>query len=247
MRDGEITNAKAKVRVKKKTLVAKKKPAPPKRYTRDGRVKKKTGKKETREIQERRMNAMELRGSGVTYRDIAEQLGYHDASHARRDIEKGIADIQIDAAKGVVAMDLLLMDEFKMRCLHQLRTNHDLGQIDRIMRVMEFKYRLLGVTDETVRQLQGDFGIMGNVVNNTNNVMVVGAAPETEKEFISKMMGALGINPDSPEAKEFLRQHKQEEARTLPMLEGSANQTKKKADGAAELEDMDIVDAEIVE
>jgi len=199
------------------------------------------------EVLERRKNAMELRASGLTYEDIAQQLGYHDRSHAKRDVDKGIDAVIMDSAKQVVAMDIAMMDEFKMRCLHALRTNGDLSQIDRILRVTDYKYRLLGISDETVRQLQSEHGITVNVGGSKTNVMVVQAAAETEEEFLAKMMNAVGVDPNSPAAKKWKQENIDYGDRTLPMLQGGANSDKDAILGAAEIDDEEIVDAEIVE
>jgi hypothetical protein len=233
-----MTNGKKIVRVRKKKR-------PPLGIRADGRPKKEIP--ESDEILERRQNAMDLRASGVPYDRIAKELGYYDKSHARQDINKGIANIEMDAAKMVITQDIALMDEFKMRCLHALRNNGDLSQIDRIMRVMDKKYSLLAISDETVRQLQSERGITVNVGGSTTTVMNVQAATESNEEFVAKMMRAVGVDPNSKEAKRYTEQWKNDGDRTLPMLEGGANNDKDVALTAAHIEDEEIYDAEIVE
>jgi hypothetical protein len=220
------------------------------------RVKKKmevpVSKRKKREVMEERrlrnLQCLELRQTGATYEQIARTFNLTDASHARKCVQSAIDRWEYEAAKEVVQMDLIRLDEMQMRATHDMRQNGNLNQIDRIMRIMEFRYRLLGVNDETVRSLQGEHGIAtSTTINNKNQVMVVQASPENESEFIGKMMRAVGINPDSPEAKQYLEMHeKSQGAGELPMLEGSANEELDMS-GTTLLPDDEIVDAEIVE
>lgn len=228
-------------RVKRRVVVKKKKfvpVAPPKRTP-----------EQKKAIRERQETALDLRMAGSTYREIAQALNYKSPSAAKNAVDSALSRVQIDAAKEVVSMDLARLDEFQMRCMYALRNNGDLGQIDRIMRIMEWRYRLLGINDETVRQLQSEHGIH-TTNRTTNNVQVIMARPDTEKDFIEKMMNAVGVDPDSDEAQTLLRQYNlnDEADRTLPMLEGSANSDKDAIkESAKELEGEDIVDAEIVD
>ena len=195
----------------------------------------------------KQLKALELRQSGATYQMIADALGLYDASQAKKYVDRALDRLEIEAAKDVVRMDLSRLDEFQMRCTHALRQNGDLGQIDRIMRIMEMRYRLLGVSDETVRQLQADHGI-GSTTNIKNVVMNVTAAPETQEEFVAKMMRAVGVDPESAEAKRYLS----ERSRTgsdekLPLPPGSANDAQIVQGQAVELSEDEIIDAEIIE
>lgn len=233
-----------KRKTKKSIRRVKKKKSLPTGITSTGRKRK--VKKETNEEKDRRMQAVELRIAGVTYKEIAATLGYHDASGAKKAIDRTLDRIEMDAAKETVIMDLSRLDEFQMRCMHALRQNGDLNQIDRVMRVMEFRYRLLNINDETVRELQNSRGIAGPTTSNTNNVMVVNAAPETQKEFLEKIMGAVGVDTSSDEAQEYINEKTRTSPRPLPLLAGSANETKNAAAGAKKLEE-EAVDVEFWE
>jgi hypothetical protein len=207
----------------------------------------KTAKKQ--ETRAKQNQALQLRMSGATYQEIATALGYKQPASAKWAVDMAISRTEREAAKEVVALDLARLDEYQMRCTHALRTNGDLHQVDRLLRIMEFRYRLLGVSNDTIRELQAEHGILaaGTTINK-NKVMIVQAAPETEDEFIKKMMRAVGINPDSPEAQEFVNQHAKN-PHALPMLEGSANSERDKGMNAASqiINEDEIVDAEIVD
>lgn len=249
-----ITKAKPQkktVQRAKKKVIVRKKPAPPPTLTRTGKRKKPSRTPEERAaIHARQQQALELRMAGTPYADIARALGYANPSSAKKAADVAMSRVTIDAAKEVVSMDLARLDEFQMRCTHALRNNGDLGQIDRILRIMDWRYRLLGVNDETVRALQSEHGI-ATQTNIKNQVMVVNAAPETSHDFISKMMKAVGVDPNSSEAQTLLRQYNldaaDEETRTLPMLEGSANSDRDAMAAKERLAAEDIVEGEIVE
>jgi hypothetical protein len=225
-------------RTKKKTIVRhkKQKPVPPQKRTPE----------QIAAIREKQEQALELRMTGATYNQIAKSLGYSNPSSAKAAVDSVINRTEREAATEVVALDLARLDEYQMRCTHALRSNGDLGQIDRLMRIMEMRYRLLGVSDETIKLLQEKHGLStgGGTVVNGNVVMNVHAAPETEDEFIKKMMQAVGANPDSPASKALLQEHSIPLA--LPMLSGSANEDVDMSN-AQVLDDLDIVEGEIVD
>lgn len=233
------------LRKAKKSVRLRTKKKPPPALNRHGGRKKKTGPAHTPEelaVQRAKQEqALELRMTGATYLQIAKAIGYASPGAAKNAVDAVINRTEREAATEVVALDLARLDEYQMRCTHALRNNGDLHQIDRLMRIMEMRYRLLGISDETVRAMQENHGI---VVNNKNMVMNIHAAPETEDEFIRKMMRATGVNPDSPEAKRLLSEHNIPLA--LPMLEGSANNAAVDRTGE-DLADEEIVDGEIVE
>ena len=234
------------VRRVKKNVKIKKKTPEPRGITSEGRPRKRP-KGMSPERLAKVPQALELRMAGTSYAQIAKALELPDASVAKRLVDKGTSGVIVDAAKEVITMDLARIDEMQMRSMHALRTNGDLNQIHTVLRLMEWRYKLLGISDETVRALQSEHGVTTNITNNKNQVMVVQAAPETEEQFIAKMMRAVGVDPDSKEAKEYIKQHQSDEARTLPMLAGSANDSKNANAAAQQLEDEEIVDAEIVE
>lgn len=239
--ENSINKAKRSVRVKSKKAL-------PQSIGRHGQKKKRTGPKRTpaeiAEAHHRQEQALELRMAGTTYPKIAEALGYANASSAKAAVDAVIGRTDREASKEIVALDLARLDEYQMRCTHQLRANGDLHQIDRLMRIMEMRYRLLGITDEVVRSMQENHGIS---VTNKNMVMNIHTAPETEEEFVRKMMRAVGVNPDSQVAKNLLSEHAI--PKTLPMLEGSANVSgvRVEVEDTNSLDEDDIVEAEVVE
>jgi hypothetical protein len=242
-----VSRTKKKIKVKKKVV-------PPRGITKDGRPKKKPGPQRTPEEKIQREllinNALELRMAGTSYAQIAQALKLANPMSAKRLVDKAISGVQVDAAKEVISMDLARLDEMQMRSMHALRTNGDLNQIHTVLRLMEFRYKLLSVTPETLKEIQGEHGVGARTVNNstTNNVQIIAAAPETENEFIEKMMRSVGVDPGSKEAKKFLQQKQEaDRVRSLPMLEGSANEDNEAVRNAKPIGEEDIVDAELVD
>lgn len=180
--------------------------------------------------------ALELRKAGVTYAKIAEMIGFSSAGAAKNSIDKYLRDAQFEAAKDVVLIDLQRLDEYQMRCTERLRNTGDLGQIDRLMRIMQMRYNILGVNEETTAELQQHFGL--NVVN--KGVMVVQGS---EQDFVRTMMQAVGVDPDSPEGRAYVGSAVGREIESAPMR-GTDETT---YDAHKKLSDEDIIEAEIIE
>jgi len=216
----------------------------PKQRIERGVNKKRKGKRQISEerkaeLQKKREvaeQALELRKAAVPYQKIADTLGYASAGSAKNAVDRLMSKMEFEAAKDVVLIDLQRLDEYQMRCTERLRNTGDLGQIDRLMRIMEMRYRIIGVNDETAHELQQHFGL--NVVN--KGVMVIQG---TEADFVSTMMAAVGIDPESAEGQAYVNSATNRAITAAPIArdEHVAHDTGKR------LKDEDIVDAEIIE
>jgi hypothetical protein len=200
------------------------------------------------EARERQLRALDLRKARVTYGDIAKALGYSDASSARAAVQSAMKRQEFELAKEVALLDLTTLDEMQMRCMDALRKG-DLFQVDRILRIMERRYGLLGVGQRTVEELQEQFGVRpnGTAVQN-NGVMVINAQAGTA-DFVRSMMSAVGIDVDSPEAKKKLRELEAPTSQKPPHRERIIKKTvvEELPAGTETLDDTEIVDAEFVE
>lgn len=204
----------------------------PRRKKREISEKKKLQQIENRQRAEQ---ALELRKAGVAYQKIADTLGYSSAGAAKNSVDNLMKKMEFEAAKDVVLIDLQRLDEYQMRCTERLRNTGDLGQIDRLMRIMEMRYRILGVNEETTAELQQHFGL--NVVN--KGVMVVQGS---ETDFVKAMMQSVGVDPNTPEGQKYLQAAVERENPSAPML-GS---DEAKYDDRRSIPDAEIIDAEIV-
>lgn len=156
---------------------------------------------------ERQAQALELRKAGMTYKQIAEALGYKAVSGAENAVKSAIERLGMEAAKDVVLLDLVRLDEFQTRCTAALREG-DLSQIDRIMRIMQMRHNLLGITSESYREAIAKQA--GTTITN-NAVMVIQGSTSTD--YVRSMMQAVGVDPNSEAGKAELLKVAENEAR----------------------------------
>lgn len=99
---------------------------------------------------DKQRQALELRKAGVTYARIAEQLGYRSPSGAHKAVELALKSVLSEPAEEVRQLELERLDSMLLALWPQVRNgNH--GAIDRALRVMERRARLLGL-DAPVKQ-----------------------------------------------------------------------------------------------
>ena len=96
------------------------------------------------EAAERRRQSLELRKNGVDYRRIAELLGYRGQSGAHSAVQTALAEITRSAAEEVRTLELERLDALLFAIHDQVRVGH-LPAIDRALRIMERRARLLGL------------------------------------------------------------------------------------------------------
>ena len=108
---------------------------------------------------ERQVKAMDLRRSGLTYQEIANKLGVsletaHSAVKAgMNEIAEHIrGDAAVLAAEEVARLDAMMVGLWT-----QARTGH-LGAVDRVLRIMERRARLLGL-DAAPKRAPDDAGL----------------------------------------------------------------------------------------
>ena len=196
---------------------------------------------------EKQIRALELRKAKVPYHVIAEELGYASPSGAKQAVDRAIRAMQFEAARDVVMQDLMTLDEMQMRCMDAMRKG-DLFQVDRLLRIMERRYMLVGLQGRTVEELQEHFGIKNSSAGMQNNGVMVINAQAGSADFVRSMMQAVGVDPDSPEAQKKLK-----ELEAGPPAEPRHRERiiKKRTveevpDGEA-LDEGEIVDAEIID
>jgi hypothetical protein len=194
---------------------------------------------------ERQAQALDLKKAGATYEEIAKALGYSHRSSARQAVKAAIERIGIEPAKEVVEVDLMRLDEFQKRLTNAMRQG-DLGVIPSLMAVMRERRALLGWTSETwaEEQRKGQ-----GVVN--NGVMVINGG---QASFIEGMMHAIGIDPNSEEAKKHLARVRLEEEKAgngefaVPAARKNDAMMQRAAESAMNHPQIDnVVEAEIVE
>lgn len=195
---------------------------------------------------ERQLKALELRKARVTYADIAKALGYADSSSAKYAVQAAMKRQEFELAAEVVRLDLSTLDEMQMRCTEAMRKG-DLFQVDRILRVMERRYQLLGVGSRTVEELQEQFGITptGNTAQIQNNGVMIVSAQSSSAEFVKALMASMGVDTQDPTVQKKLK-----ELESTEQITPSAKKVVKKKDAptyATTMEEEEIVDAEIMD
>lgn len=103
---------------------------------------------------ERQARALALRAAGATFQQIGDQLGITRQSaheHVTRGIARHVADADT-AASELVVLETLRLDTLQS-AVWRAAVSGDLRAVDRVLRIMERRARLLGLdaaTDPTV-------------------------------------------------------------------------------------------------
>ncbi len=98
---------------------------------------------------ERRLMALELRKGGATYRAIAKELGYGGPGAAYKAIDRALKEVLRDPAESVRSLELERLDAMLMGIWPSAKGG-DPAAIDRVLKLMERRSRLLGL-DAPVR------------------------------------------------------------------------------------------------
>lgn len=96
---------------------------------------------------ERDASAVQLRTEGLTYREIAAQLGFADPSGAYRAVERGLDAIRSEGAEALQQLELHRLDLLHQRAWAELTRDDSqpLQAIDRLLKIQERRARLLGL------------------------------------------------------------------------------------------------------
>lgn len=104
----------------------------------------------------RAAEALKLRLSGLSYDDIAAQLGYRDKSGAWRAVESELTKVKRERASQVVTLDLARLDQL-LTAVWNEAIGGNLAAFDRVLKVLERRARyfdLDGRADATADQLR---------------------------------------------------------------------------------------------
>ena len=93
---------------------------------------------------ERQAAALKLRKSGLTYDDIAEQLGYSNRGAAFRAVMGAIERITDEPARELVRLECERLDALQA-ALWQKAVSGNEKAVDKVLRIMERRARLLGL------------------------------------------------------------------------------------------------------
>jgi hypothetical protein len=99
---------------------------------------------------EKQRQALELRKAGVTYAVIAERLGWKTADGAHKAVMTALRKTLQEPADAVRKLELERLDSMLLALATQVK-NGNQGAIDRALRIMDMRAKLLG-TYAPVRQ-----------------------------------------------------------------------------------------------
>jgi Homeodomain-like domain len=96
------------------------------------------------------LQALQLRASGATYRQIADVLGI-DKMTAWRLVQEEAASAIQESAREILDLELTRLDRLQMG-LWAEAINGDVAAVDRVLRIMEQRAKLLGLYDRAPEQ-----------------------------------------------------------------------------------------------
>jgi len=102
------------------------------------------------------LRALELRKAGATYETIAQMLGYASKSTAFTAVNRIMSQTKREATKEAFEMELRRLDDLMMTLWPLARAGDNMAAIDRVLRIMERRAKLLGLDapEKSQQQIQ---------------------------------------------------------------------------------------------
>jgi hypothetical protein len=106
---------------------------------------------------ERKLQALELRKAGATFQQIADQLGYRSASGAFNAVKAALKATLREPADELRELELTRLDAMLLPLWRRVQSG-DEKAVDRVLRIMERRARLLGLDAPTRGEISGPEG-----------------------------------------------------------------------------------------
>ena len=106
---------------------------------------------------DRQLKALELRKAGVSYEDIAKALGWAHKNGAWYAVKHAIALVKREPAQALITLEAERLDKMQ-QALWAKAIKGDYGAVDRIIKLMERRARLLGLDAPESVELSGADG-----------------------------------------------------------------------------------------
>lgn len=113
---------------------------------------------------EKHRQALELRKAGASYELIAEKLGYSHPSGAHKAVTSALQKTLREPADDLRNLELDRLDAMMLALWQQARQGNQ-GAVDRILRIMERRAKLLGIDAPTKQELIGELDLSVTYVN----------------------------------------------------------------------------------
>lgn len=106
---------------------------------------------------ERRMQALELRKAGATYDQIAKTCGYTDRTYAYKAVQTCIKNLIRERSSEVVTIEIERLDAMLLSIWSKVKDG-DVAAIDRAIKIMERRAKLLGLDAPIKNEVSGPDG-----------------------------------------------------------------------------------------
>lgn len=106
------------------------------------------------EAAEKRARALELRKAGATYDQIARQVGFSERGAAYRAVQTALLEITQEPAQEVRQLELERLDAMLLGLWPAARKGKE-GAVDRVLRIMERRAKLLGLDAPVKAEMGG--------------------------------------------------------------------------------------------
>ncbi len=106
---------------------------------------------------EKAAQAMRLRAAGVTYEEIARTLGYSARSNAHIAVQRALRDAIQEPADELRTLEAGRLDKLQQALWAQAMQGNQ-GAVDRVLRIMERRARLLGLDAPVRNEVTGPGG-----------------------------------------------------------------------------------------
>jgi hypothetical protein len=103
---------------------------------------------------DRKLQALELRKAGATFQMIADQLGYRSPSGAHKAVVSALRATLREPAEELRELELTRLDAMLLSLWRRVQAGEERA-IDRALRIMERRARLLGLDAPTRGELSG--------------------------------------------------------------------------------------------
>jgi hypothetical protein len=116
-------------------------------------------KQETLDNLDRTLEALRLRQAGFTYDEIAARVGYANRSSAFRAVSSALKRTLKEPCDAVRMVELTRLDQM-IKALWPAAEKGNLGSIDRVIKIMERRAKLLGL--DSAQDVNINFGKMSD-------------------------------------------------------------------------------------
>lgn len=143
---------------------------------------------------EKRKQALELRRAGWSFDDIAAEVGYANKGSAHRAVKQGIADITRESATELLELELSRLDDM-FSGLYENARNGDNFSVDRALKIMDQRARLLGLYEQKPEDPTAD--VKGALLDFASGLKGLFGANDTYGQVTDDSSGTADVPGDS--------------------------------------------------